>query len=642
MAFSFAALGNAGWPEWTQAAATNVTALSWLCPGWLVAAKRPRAPFGWLLLAGGLFLAAGSAGTSYGIAAFVRDWPGPAWAAWFGSWIFFPHLGCQEAVYLLFPSGWLGTRSLRRWMVAVVAVNAATVVFAALGGGPAAATGIVSRIPSPFAGIGFFTTAFPVVALAQNVVNLAGVVYLGRRRRAAAGTERLVLTTVFALAIVDALVGLLLIVPIGDWIFLFAVPSTMCLTGAITWGVLRHQLWDVRLIVRRTLTWLLLTGMVVAVLAGAVAVVGRTVGLVAAGAVVTLAIAPLERRLRRAVDRLFFGDRLEPYAVLSGVGADLEAAGDPVDGLERLVATIRSSLRVSYAAVELADGTVAASAGDTVAAAGGSTGPLVRVPLSHHGSHMGALVVGQDDADRPFSAADRRLLTDLARQAGATAASVALMTALQQSRQRLVTAREEERRRLRHELHDGVASTLTAIGLKVESAALIATTDGARTADILQTVEADVAGALGEVRRVVTDLRPPSLDDLGLAGALTQLASRFDSPSLTVRFAGDDAGPLPAAVELALYRVATEAVQNVARHAGAHTCRIDLAVAGGQASLTVEDDGQGFDGSHRNGGLGLAGMAERADELGGTFAVRRSAGRPGSVVTVTIPTGAAG
>lgn len=651
-AFSVGVVGKAGWPEWGSAVGQDVTAVSWLLPGWLVAARRPRSPFGWLLLAGGLFLAVGSAATSYGVAAFVEQWPAAAWTAWVGGWIFFPHLGCQEAVYLLFPSGRPGSRAVRRWLVATVAVNVVTVLMAALSAGPASDRGILARIDAPFHGIGLLGSLFPLVALAQNVVNVAGLAYLYRRRRVAGGTDRRVLTTVFGLGLLDAVVGLLLIVPIGDWIFVLAVPSTMCLTVAIAWGVLRHGLWDIRVIVRRTVTWLLLTGAIVAILAAGVAVVGlvvggpggRTLGLVAAAALVTLVVAPLERRLRRAVDRLFFGERLEPYAVLSTIGADLEAAGDPVEALERLVVAIRTSLRVSYAAIELLDRT-----GERmVAAASGQERPSpLRLPLFHHGAEMGALVVGQDEGDRPFTATDRRLLDDLARQAGAAAGSVALTIALQQSRQRLVTAREEERRRLRRELHDGVASALTAIGLKVDSAGVIASTDGGRAQEVLRAVQGDVAATLAEVRRVVTDLRPPALEDLGLTGALDQLAARFASDRLRVEFSNggpEDASPLPAAVELALYRIATEAVQNVARHAEARACRIRLSTGTGRVSLTVEDDGIGLAArSSGNGsGLGLAGMAERADELGGTLSVQSPGeGRSGCVVTVTIPTGLA-
>jgi signal transduction histidine kinase len=626
-----------------------LTALSWVLPGWVVGTRRPELPFGWLLLAGGLFLAAGVAASSYGATAAILGWPAAAWVAWAGGWIFFPHLGCQEAVYLLFPTGHLPSPRWRKVMVAVVAVNAVMVVAAAFSGGRLAETGPLSHLVTPVHGFSFFEGAFPVLAAAQNVLNLMGMWVIFRRWRSAAGSERAVLGAVLALGALDAAVGLLLIAPIAPWIFLVAVPSTMGLTTAIAWGVLRHRLWDVRLIVRRTVTWLLLTGTVVAILALGVALTGLaaggagglTLGLVVASALVTIVVVPLERHLRRAVDRLLFGNRLEPYAVLSTLGAEVEAAGDPVDALERLVAGIRSSLKVSYAAVEL----VERDGSPTVAAATGSApDEVLRLPVRHHGTDMGFLVVGQQAGDRPFTVSNRRLLEDLARQAGAAAASVALTTALQQSRQRLVNAREEERRRLRRELHDGVASALTAIGLKVDSAASIVVGDAVRAQGILDGVQADVGATLSEVRRVVTDLRPPALEDLGLVGALGQLASRYDSTSLRVAFTceGADRSRLRAAVELALYRIANEALQNVARHAHATSCTLRLAVKAHTVALTIEDDGNGLIGSNgAGGGLGLAGMAERADELGGTLAVGQRATGRGSVVSASLPIGAA-
>lgn len=635
-AIALVACARGDWTEWPTTVGGVLTAVSWLLPGWLVAARRPDLPFGWLLIAGGLFLSVGFACTAAGLTAVLHGSAAGPWLAWVGGWIFFPHLGCQEALYLLFPTGQLLSPRWRGWIVAAVVVNVAMAGAAALGTGQLAGTGVLSHVDDPVQGLAVFNALFPLLALGQNVVNIAGMVAIFRRWRAGEGTTRRVLGVVFGLGVVDALVGVLLIAPIGGWIFWFAVPSTMGLTTAIAWGVLRHGLWDVRLIVRRTVTWLVLTGLLVALLSAGVAVAGRTVGLVGAAALATVVVVPLERRLRRAVDRLLFGDRFEPYAVLSSLGADLEAAGDPVDGLERLVATIRASLKVAYAAVELADAGVAAVSGTPPST---QDGTVVRLPVRSHGRDMGWLVVGQNAGDRPFTDADRLLLDDLARQAGAAAGSVSLTAALQQSRQRLVNAREEERRRLRRELHDGVASALTAINLKVDSAASIAATDPARTASILNGVQADVSGTLNEVRRVVADLRPPALEDLGLFGALNQLAARFDSAGLRVQLDAEPVAPasaLPAAVELALYRIATEALQNVARHSGARSCTVRLRVVGAAAVLAVEDDGNGM--IVANGGLGLSGMAERADELGGTFSYgRRNGGASGSIVIASLP-----
>lgn len=626
-----------------------LTALSWLLPGWLVAARKPELPFGWLLLAGGVFLAVSAAAIGYGSAGVARGWPSSVWIAWVGSWILFPHLGCMEAAYLLFPDGRLPSPRWRKVVIAIVAVNVAMPLAGAVAPGNIGFTRLLHDVPNPAPTFGLATGVFALTPIAQNVLLLLAIGVLAARWRRAAGGDRSVLAVVLALGVLNAVVGVLLVAPVGEWVFALAVPSTMALTVAIAFGVLRYQLWDIRVIVSRALTWLVLTGSIVAVLAGCVALVGvvvtgtagRNVGLVVAAGITTVFVVPVERRLRRSIDRLLFGDRLEPYTVLSTLGRDLEVAGSPGEGLERLVATIRASLRLSYAAVEL---TGSDGRRHLVAASGAAPGEVVEVPVVHQGRHMGVLIVGQGPGDRPFSPADRRLLDDLARQAGGAAATIALTSALQISRQRIVTAREEERRRLRHELHDGVASALTAIGLKVDSATALASSDDPRAQSVLQSVQSDVAATLNEVRRVVTDLRPPALEDLGLRGALAQLASRFDSPSLRVTFACADVDSLeaPAAVELAVYRIATEALQNVARHAGAGSCSVRLLAEAGTLVLSVEDDGKGF--AEANGspaGLGLQGMRERVDELGGTLSIDwRSGGQSGAMVTATFPLGA--
>ena len=625
---------------------TALTAASWLVPGVLVASRKPRLPFGWLLLGGGLFLSASAAALAYASVGLGRAWPGSVWVAWVGGWIIFPHLGCMEAAYLLFPDGRLPSPRWRKVIVGIVVVNVAMPVASAFSPATIGFTEVLGDVPNPAPAAEPMTALFELAAVGQNVLNLLALGVLFSRWRRAAATDRRVLTVVLALAVLNAVVGVLLVAPVGEWVFVLAVPSTMALTSAISWGVLRHRLWDIRVIVSRTLTWLVLTGSVVAVLAGCVALVGlavtgtagRNVGLVAAAAITTLLVVPIERRVRRGIDRLLFGDRLEPYTVLSSLGAELEVAGSPSEGLDRLVEGIRSSLKVSYAAVELdgPDGTR-----DVVATSGTAPDEVVEVPVVHHGRPMGTLVVGQPPGDRPFTAADQRLLEDLARQAGGAAAAVALTTALQASRQRIVTAREEERRRLRHELHDGVASALTAIGLKVDSATALAALEDPRAHTILQNVQSDVAATLNEVRRVVTDLRPPALEDLGLCGALAQLAARFDSPSLYVSVsAGElDAVEVPAAVELAVYRIATEALQNVARHAGAASCHVRLVADGGGLVLYVEDDGMGFpmaNGPHA--GLGVPGMRDRVDELDGTLSIGdRSDGCTGTVLTARFP-----
>lgn len=640
---------RAGWPDGRVAAvAYTVTVATWLGPGALVAARRPRLLFGWLLLAGGMFLAAGMLATAYGDAAAAGDrLPAAGWAAWIGGFVFFPHLGAYAAIYLLVPSGSLLSRRWRAAVHLLVVVNVATVVLAALGPVAARTGGRIARLyANPLGGIAWANAAFPAAVVGQNLVFVIALVAVWIRWRRAEGDDRRLLRLLFALAVVDQIVGLLLISPPGNWVYALAVPSTMCVTVAVAVGVLRYRLWDLRVVLSRALTYLVLTGLVVVLFAGTVVVAsllftsgaGPT-GVVLGAAFAAVAVAPAQRRVQRAVDHLVYGRRHDPYAVLSTLGTELEAAVDPAEALERLVVNVAASLKLPYAAVELDSRTGI----PVVAAAHGAPGErILRLPLRHQGRPLGALALGLRPGDPDFSAADRSLLADLARQAGAAVHAVALTTALRQSRERLVTAREEERRRLRRDLHDGLASALTAVGLKADAAAELVQRGDGRAAVVLDGLRGDVAETLGEVRRLVSDLRPPALDDLGLAGALAHLASRSSTSSLAITAAGPQAGRLPAAVEVAVYRIVAEAVQNVARHSRARSCLVHAAADDRLLRVMIVDDGIGIDGAGRSGGgLGLASMAERAEEVGGWCrAERRPEG--GTAVVAEIPVEPAG
>ena len=251
---------------------------------------------------------------------------------------------------------------------------------------------------------------------------------------------------------------------------------------------------------------------------------------------------------------------------------------------------------------------------------------------------MGELVLGRRGRGEPFGPADRRLLDDLCRQAAAAVHAVRLAADLQRSRQQLVSAREEERRRLRRDLHDGLGPTLAALGLKLETARNRLGQDpqaDALLADLAERTQAAVA----DIRRLVYGLRPPTLDELGLVGALRQVASASDLQARDGLRVGVEAPdrlpPLPAAVEVAAFRIAQEAVTNVVRHARARTCTIRLQLAEAGLRLSVEDDGVGL-AAGRGIGIGLVSMRERAEELGGWFALEP---RPdgGTRVRIVLP-----
>jgi signal transduction histidine kinase len=246
---------------------------------------------------------------------------------------------------------------------------------------------------------------------------------------------------------------------------------------------------------------------------------------------------------------------------------------------------------------------------------------VTRLPLVHQGEHVGELLVAPREPGEPWNRADRSLLDSLAHQAAAAVHAAQLTNELQHARERLVLAREEERRRLRHDLHDELAPTLAALSLTSARASDRLATDPAVARGLLDQLRNGLRACVGDVRRLAYDLRPPVLDELGLLAAIQERAAQFHSDSglIVEVHASQPLPPLPAAVEVAAYRIALEALMNVVRHSGAHRCVVELSVDQ-QFELRVTDDGQGVPPESRA-GLGLASMRERASELGGTCAI---------------------
>jgi signal transduction histidine kinase len=406
-------------------------------------------------------------------------------------------------------------------------------------------------------------------------------------------------------------------------------------------AVLWYGLFDVDALIGRTLVYGALTACIVAIyilVVGYLSSLFRTddnllISLLATGAVAAL-FQPLRQRLQRAVNRLLYGQRDEPYTVLSDLGRRLDASGDPAAMLPAVVETVARALKLPYAAIRVEQGGQLAE----VAATGRLAGQPVCLPLEHQGVPTGELVLGRRGRGEPFGAADRRLLDDLARQAAAAVHAVRLTADLQRSRQQLVSAREEERRRLRRDLHDGLGPTLAALGLKLETARNRLRHDP-QAAALLSDLAERTQAAVADIRRLVYALRPPALDELGLVGALRRVASSgevqaADSLRVVVE-AAEPLPPLPAAVEVAAYRIAQEAFTNVVRHAHARACTIRVQLASAALWLSVEDDGAGLP-TTPPAGVGLSSMRERAEELGGTFTIGPRLGG-GTAVRVVLP-----
>jgi signal transduction histidine kinase len=342
-----------------------------------------------------------------------------------------------------------------------------------------------------------------------------------------------------------------------------------------------------------------------------------------------------------------YGERDDPYAVLSRLGQRLEGALAPEAVLPTVVATVREVLRLPYVAIYLkhdldAFKIVAESASPTLRSEGealrvpGMESDGMCAPLVHQGETVGYIVLGPRAPGEAFSPTDRRLLDDLARQAGVAVQAVRLTADLQRSRERLVTAREEESRRLRRDLHDGLGSQLAALHLRADTLRTMIPHDPAAAEAGVVELRDEIRAAIADIRRLVYELRPPALDELGLAGAMRSLAAQYTSADgLRVLIdAPEPLPPLPAAVEVAAYRIAQEALTNVARHARARTCMIRLTLAE-DLRLEIKDDGIGPP-AQPHAGVGLRSMRERAAELGGTCAAE-TALDGGAQVRVRLP-----
>jgi signal transduction histidine kinase len=411
----------------------------------------------------------------------------------------------------------------------------------------------------------------------------------------------------------------------------------MLVPVAIGTAVLRYRLWDIDPILNRALVYGALTASIVGLyvlLVGYLGVLFRVednllVSLAATGVVAVL-FAPLRDWLQRGVNRLMYGERDDPYAVISRLGRRLEATLATDEVLPTAVRTVREALKLPYAAVVLGSGITVAS--------GTPVYEPSRLPLVYQGETVGQLLLSPRSPGESWTPADLRLLEDLTRQVGVAAHAVRLTDDLrrlnenlQSSRERLVTAREEERRRLRRDLHDELAPTLAALALTVSAVGDLIPTDPATARSLVAELEADIRATVGDIRTLAYELRPPVLDELGLLAAIRERASQHGTHPGTgpptpagirvIVDAPESLPPLPAAVEVAAYRIAQEALTNVFRHSGAGVCTVRLCLADGLL-VEVTDDGTGLPAQHRV-GIGLHSMRERAAELGGTCQIER-------------------
>ena len=386
-------------------------------------------------------------------------------------------------------------------------------------------------------------------------------------------------------------------------------------------------------IANRSLLFVALTAIGVATYALSVAVLGPLVPVRGADAVLVggaLAAVLLAARdtAQRGVDWLLYGDRREPERAILRVGRRGESTADPSGLVEALAETLAAALRLSYVEVERSGGPAGCRVGTP-------TRRVTDVPLVHQGNVVGVLRAGRrgESLRRP----DVAVLAGVAPQLAAAAETSRLHRSLAQARERVVRAREEERRRLRRDLHDVLGPALAGVGLGLDAARSRAAHDPAGADTLIRHVQEEVRACVGEIRKIIEGLRPPVLDERGLVGALQQQAELIAERSPGVRVTVEGAAPsgLPAAVEVVAYLIGQEALANAVRHSGAGAIRVTLRSEAADLLLEVQDDGRGIP-AQRSAGVGLFSMAERVDEIGGDVAVAPVAGG-GTRVTARLP-----
>ena len=606
--------------------------------GTLVLRRYPRHLVGWLLVAHGLAAAAVLDVDAYVEWPHVTDPGGLPGAGWVEVWstsawplLFLP----LTVVGFVFPDNRVPDR-WRRFLKVTVACFLLAVASIAASNDPF--EGKLARLhrPQVTQWLTWVSWLGPPCLLVMVSGMVCSVVCLRQRIKVAAPDERVQLLWVAwgGVAIPLGIASCFL-----DHALTGVSGGTLTLVGVVLFGsavplaigaaVLRRQLFDIELVLSRTVLYAALVTTLAAVYAATVVLLSRLLPTSIGGAVgaglVALVAQPAHSQLRHRVERWVYGDRSDPAGALRRLSQRVDGLATPEEVAESILTSVVEALRLPYAELAV-EGVVAScgrrGSGRLVPAAAGSGQLQVEVP-----------------AGRQLARADQVLLDDLARQSAVVLAAVQLSLDLQRSRERLVTAREEERRRLRRDLHDGLGPALAAVGLKLGAVTARIADPDART--LVEEARVETRAAIADIRRLVDDLRPPALDEVGLMGALRQQAQRFsrpagdDRPALEVVLDGPDAAPpLPAAVEVAAFRIVTEALTNVVKHSGATRAVVTVELGSGLL-VSVTDNGCGPSAAG-TGGVGWSSMRERAAELGGscTVAARHEGG---TVVRAILP-----
>jgi signal transduction histidine kinase len=616
--------------------------------GIVVASRRPANPIGWMFLAAGAVLGINAFAVAYGVHALVAHGgtlPAGLLFAWIGNWTGLIPLGFLAFLFLLFPTGRLLSRRWRpvAWYVAIAfgLLSTAILVFSTTSyrdpyGQQQSSSGV---------GATLIWLGLALLTLSGLALSVAAVMV---RYRRSVGDERLQLKWFTTAAVLVLLTFIPQFMVSTNPALLNALQSAafLFLFSAIGIAVLKYRLYEIDVVINKAVVYGTLAAFITIVYVGLVVGVGALVGnrrspllSAVAAAVVAVAFQPIRARSQRLANRIAYGRRATPYEVLS-------------DFAERMAGTYSLDDVLPRTALMLAEGTGAARAdvwllaGSELHAAGswpegGAAGPVAvaedgwfegddgttMVPVRFQGELLGALSIRKDPGD-PVTAADRKLLEDVASQAGLVLRNVALIEDLRASRQRIVAAQDAAARRLERDIHDGAQQQLVALAVKARLAETLLERDPPKGREILHELQQGVVEALADLRDLARGIYPPLLADQGLAAALQAQVRKVAIP------VDVDAGALARyrpETEAAVYFSVLEGLQNVAKYAGASHASVRLGQSNGSLSFEVTDDGVGFDASATTYGTGLQGIADRLAAQGGSLEV---SSRPGSGTTI--------
>jgi signal transduction histidine kinase len=603
---------------WSNFMITNtVIGLSAAPCGLLIARAKPENPIGWLFLVWGIAPLLTAAATPLMIYGADHDWPQFALRLLVTIFLFSWSWGvycCLPLILQLFPTG---KPLSRRWTV-LCWLTVCTAVLGNVFVGPTHEYGASSFLVAPW-----WAVTERIAGIGAGLIMLASVAsVIVRYVRGSRTIRQQVLWLAAAILLVLLInVPIWFAIPTGRYVLLLL--SFPLIPAAVTIAVLRHGLYDVRIVLSRVVVYGVLTACVIAVYIGLVAVLERVVRGAGAPVVAALAIAlafnPVRVRLQRLVDRAIYGTRRDPVAAMSAVGQEL--AGDDLGGLTD---ALRQTLRLSYVAIERRTGGLVES--------GERPATMQTWPLAYDSEPIGNLVVGPRHGERQLSRSDQRVIDLVAAPLAIVLHAQALTEDVKASRERVIEAAEEERTRLRRELHDSLGPLLTGAAFKADGIALAAQHRPER-AEFLATELADqLRQSVEAVRQLAYGLRPAALDELGLVGALREEGRRF-SPVKVIIDAPESLPALPSLVEVAAYRIAAEALTNVVRHSDAKLASIQLITNDGTLEMIITDNGTSR--AAWAAGLGLASIKSRASEIGGACEAGPTA--EGGRVVATLP-----